>query len=311
MWGVRSANTSLGEIEFYETQQGLLELLANKKANALKAIIIWQAAKEASQLSTEREKQLQTLLNIVEDKREVGVIEPLDAELVYLNLTQVFNQISEYQAALKDAEVKVKELLPDWSPELQEGLSFAFNIENYSFRKEWIELHPLVRLAKAQWHKQKLKAELTSINTKANPNIGINIGKNNDENIVGLEFSMPLNIRNNYFDSIRAANQEVIAAEAKYQSIYRKQFFDAQAKLEVLLTNKKYLGRWQNLMQNRLDNSLDLLNARWKAGDISTSDYLIAFSQRTEGLLSGIQLKKKFKLSEISFVRSIGQISKF
>jgi len=64
-------------------------------------------------------------------------------------------------------------------------------------------------------------------------------------------------------------------------------------------------------MQNRIDNSARLLNARWEAGDINTSDYLIALSQRADGLHSGIQLEKQFRLSEIAFIWSMGQLSKF
>ena len=58
-------------------------------------------------------------------------------------------------------------------------------------------------------------------------------------------------------------------------------------------------------------SSADLLNKRWEAGDINTSDYLLALNQRAEGLQAGIQLEKQFKLAEISFVLSMGQLSKF
>ncbi|MDC9503977.1 TolC family protein, partial [Pseudoalteromonas sp. Angola-18] len=85
-------------------------------ANALTAIVNWQAAKKVAQLLSVRENQLQTLVGIIEDKRKAGLLEPLDAELVYLNLSQVFSEISESQIALKNAEVNVQELLPDWTP---------------------------------------------------------------------------------------------------------------------------------------------------------------------------------------------------
>ena len=93
----------------------MLSLLDSKKANALPAIVNWQAAKKVAQLLSVRENQLQTLVGIIEDKRKAGLLEPLDAELVYLNLSQVFSEISESQIALKNAEVNVQELLPDWT----------------------------------------------------------------------------------------------------------------------------------------------------------------------------------------------------
>eukprot|EP00493_Phyllostaurus_siculus_P024610 UN24950 len=125
-WDKQSANKSIGEIGVYANQQQLLSLLDSKKANALTAIVNWQAAKKVAQLLSEREEQLQTLVGIVEDKRKAGLLEPLDAELVYLNLSQIFSEISESQIALKNAEVKVQELLPDWTPNTTNLFSFTF-----------------------------------------------------------------------------------------------------------------------------------------------------------------------------------------
>ena len=310
-WDKRSANTSIGEITLYASQQYLLNLIDSKKANALIALTNWLSAKDAAQLSTEREDQLQTLLSIVEDKQKAGILEPLDAELVYLNLSQVFSEIATYQIELKNAEVKVKELLPDWAPELATKTSINFDVENYSYKAEWIEQHPHVQLAKAKWKEQQAKAKLTTIENKANPTIGVSAGQNGDDNTIGLTFSMPLNIRNNYSEATKAAYSEAVAAEANFQSVYRKRSFEAQANYKSLMVSKKYYQQWQSLMQNRIDNSTRMLNARWEAGDINTSDYLIALSQRSEGLHSGIQLKKQFRLSEIAFIWSIGQLSKF
>lgn len=310
-WDKRSANTSIGEITHYASQQQLLLLLDSKKASALTALVNWQAAKDAAQLSTERENQLQTLLSIAENKQKAGILEPLDAELVYLNLSKVFSEIAEYQITLKNAEVKVRELLPDWTPELLTKSSFVFGVKSHSYKTKWIEQHPNVQLAKAKWQEQQAKAQLTAIEYKADPTVGVSAGQNGDDNTIGLTFSMPLNIRNNYSDATKAAYSEAIAAEANFQSIYRKQSFESQANYESLIVSKKYYERWQTLMKDRVDNSTRLLNARWEAGDINTSDYLIALSQRAEGLHSGIQLEKQFRLSEIAFIWSMGQLSKF
>ena len=138
-WDKQSANKSIGEIDVYANQQQLLSLLDSKKANALTAIVNWQAAKKAAQLLSERENQLQTLVGIVEDKRKVGLLEPLDAELVYVNLSQIFSEISESQITLKNAEVKVQELLPDWTPNTANLSSFTFGVTSYSFKSQWVE----------------------------------------------------------------------------------------------------------------------------------------------------------------------------
>lgn len=289
----------------------MLSLLDSKKANALTAIVNWQAAKKVAQLLSVRENQLQTLVGIIEDKRKAGLLEPLDAELVYLNLSQVFSEISESQIALKNAEVNVQELLPDWTPNTTNLFSFTFGATNYSFNSQWVEEHPKVKLARAQWKIKQSKAQLTTMESKANPTIGVSAGKSGDEDLIGVTFSMPLNIRNNYSDTVKAAYSEAIAAEANFRSVYRKQSFEAKANYESLIVSKKYYEQWQKLTKGRLDSSENLLNKRWEAGDINTSDYLLALNQRAEGLHAGIRLENQFKLAEISFILSMGQLSKF
>jgi outer membrane protein TolC len=310
-WDKQSANKSIGEIDVYVNQQQLLSLLDSKKANALTALVNWQAAKEAAQLLSEREEQLQTLVGIVEDKRKAGLLEPLDAELVYLNLSQIFSEISESQITLKNAEVKVQELLPDWTPNTANLSSFTFGVTSYSFKSQWVENHPKVKLARAKWKGQQSKAQLTTMESKANPTIGVSAGKSGDEDLIGVTFSIPLNIRNNYSDTVKAAYSEAIAAEANFRSVYRKQSFEAKANYESLNVSKKYFEQWRKLTEGRLESSANLLNKRWEAGDINTSDYLLVLNQRAEGLHAGIRLENQFKLAEISFVLSMGQLSKF
>ncbi|MEI8640999.1 TolC family protein [Pseudoalteromonas sp. Hal099] len=230
------------KLVFMQTSNNCYLYSILKKANALTAIVNWQAAKKVAQLLSVRENQLQTLVGIVEDKRKAGLLEPLDAELVYLNLSQVFSEISESQIALKNAEVNVQELLPDWTPNTTNLFSFTFGATNYSFNSQWVEEHPKVKLARAQWKLKQSKAQLTTMESKANPTIGVNAGKSGDEDLIGVTFSIPLNIRNNYSDTVKAAYSEAIAAEAKFRSVYRKQSFEAKANYESLIVSKNTMS---------------------------------------------------------------------
>ncbi|MEW6990024.1 TolC family protein [Colwelliaceae bacterium 6441] len=310
VWDKQSINKTIGEIDLYGRQQQLLSLLESKKAKAISTLINWYSAKESVHIAIEREKQLQTLLDIVEEKRSAGILGPLDAELVYLNLSQVLNEIAQYQIGLTNAEVKIQELLPDWISEKPYLIPRKLGISTYSINTEWIDKHPDVQVAKAEWHVQQEQAKLSSIEYKANPTVGLSAGQNGEENTLGLTFSMPLNIRNNYSDSIKAAHSEANAAEANFRAIYRKQTFEAKANYESVVTIKKYYQQWQRLISGRVENSAKLLKKRWEAGDMNTSDYMLALNQRSEGLQAGIQLEKQFKLAEIEFLLSIGQISK-
>ena len=150
VWDKQSVNKTKGEMDLYVSQQQLLSLLESKKAKAISTLINWHSAKESAHIAIEREKQLQTLLDIVEEKRSAGILGPLDAELVYLNLSQVLNEIAQYQIGLKNAEVKIQELLPDWISEQPYLIPPKLGISTYSINTEWIDKHPDVQVAKAE-----------------------------------------------------------------------------------------------------------------------------------------------------------------
>jgi cobalt-zinc-cadmium efflux system outer membrane protein len=305
----KSINENIGKLSYIADQNRLKAIFEQTKADALTALIKWQFAQKNAVLAFEQERQLQRLLTIVDEKKSAGILEPLDVELIYLNLSKTLISISENQIKLKETEVKIKELLPDWTPEKVVIPVNGLGLSNYRIDPNWIVQHPVVELAKTEWKVKQISTRLIEKTSKADPTIGLSAGKNDRENIVGITFSMPLNIRNNYSDEIKASYSETLAAEAKFQSVYRQQTFVAKANYESLSTSKKYFEQWRTLTAGRADNSAKLLNVSWESGDISTSDYLTGLSQRADGLYSGIELEMQFKLREISFLLSIGQIS--
>ena len=145
--------------------------------------------------------------------------------------------------------------------------------------------------------------------TKADPTFGINAGQTDRENVLGVTFSMPLNIRNNYSAQARAVNQQAIAAEANFRSVMRKQRFAIQSSTDTLLTYQMNYQRWQQLMDGRGKRSGDLLQKQWQSGDVSTTEYLLALQQRAEGLIAGIELQSQFQLSQIDWLLQVGQIN--
>lgn len=310
VWDKRAVKTTIGEIGHNLAQQRLTGLLQMKKSEAVHALLIWRSAMLSAQLTEKREQHLKSLLVIIEDKRKAGILGPLDVELIYLSLSQILRDIVERKVHLKEAKVRVRTILPDWRPESTVLPVNGFGITEYHYQAEWIAQHPNVQVAKAKWEMARQEARSATVDAKAEPTVGLNAGRSGNENTIGVSFSMPLNIRNNYSDAIKAAHSEAVAAEAHFQSTHRKQRFEAKLAYETVVESKQYFEQWQKLMNGKAENSLKLLTARWEAGDMATADYLIALNQRAEGLQAGIELERQFRLSEIAFLLSIGQISK-
>jgi len=312
-WDKQDARTEQANFIIAQAKQNFHYLWQTKVAQALQALIVWRSAKKQADIALAQEQQLGTLLDVIKQRQKTGDLGEIDAELTFLSLSQRLNQTAQAQVALEQAQAQVKALLPNWQPDLQMLPQQGFAIDDYelspTLRQQYLNQHPLVLAAKAQWQNSQSDAQLAALNAKADPTVGVSVGETDRETTIGLSFSMPLNIRNNYSAQINAANQQALSLEANLQAILRQQKFAIQASTATVKTYQKSYLRWQKLMQGRDKRSETLLTKQWQSGDISTPEYLLALSQRAEGLYAGIELEMQFKLSQIEWLLQLGQIN--
>lgn len=285
-------------------QQEVLE----HTAKAIVALVEWHAAQRAATIAQSQQQQLNTLLELVGERQQAGDLGSIDAELTFLSLSQLLAQVAEAEASLQKADARVRVLLPEWSTE--RGTiphSFWPSQLDSTTGKELLN-HPAVVSAHARWQSLKEEAEVARRTARAEPTVGINAGRDGGESLVGLSFSIPLNVRNNFSAETRAAQQSALEAEARYNAIYRKQRLDWHAAHAAWQRYKNQYKRWQTLVKGRVQNSAQLLQRQWQTGDLSTTDYLLAVNQRAESLLAGIELEKQTRLARIDALRQSGRL---
>lgn len=312
LWDKRDQRSKKADFQLVQAKQTFSYLMQEKTAEALQALVNYQKVQMQAKIAREKEQQLDTLLNLVAKRQQAGDVSQVDAELTSLSLSQTLNTSAQAQVQLANAKAKVIELMPDWTSSIHILPTQGIAIDRYKIDEltttQWLQQHPLVQMAKLQWQISKSDASQALLATKADPTFGVNAGKTNNDNTLGLSFSMPLNVRNNFSSEARAANQQANAVESQLQSVLRKQKFAIQATTESVLAYKNHYQRWQKLMQGRDKRIADLLQKQWRSGDMNTSEYLLALQQRAEGLLAGIELQSQFKLSQIDWLLAIGHI---
>jgi hypothetical protein len=281
--------------------------LLSRMSTALMAINQWQSINKQAQLLFEQEIQLENLLALVKKRTNNGDLGQLDAEMAYLSLSQGFGQTASVQAQLRKSQAQLAELLPDWNRDLDLS-HFKFQRMVLSNREDMIKNHPLVKAAYSQWQMAQSRAELAKKNKKADPSFGIQAGKVANDNLLSLNFSMPLTLRRNFDSAYLAASQNLLAAESAYLSVLRKQKYAIQASADELSEYEKRYHKWQNLMQGRDNNSQQLLHRQWQLGDINTTNYLLSLQQRTQGLLAGIELEQQYKAAIIQLLTDTAQL---
>ncbi len=280
-----------------------------KSADALQAMVDWNSARAVAELARTQEEQLDTLLTLVQDRQESGDLGQVDVELAFLGLSQKLNDAARALANLRQAEARLEEILPSWSAGRSRIPETLWILDGTKDIEQLAEQHSAVVMARADWEVMKKMADIARLRGKAEPTVGLNGGKNGNDTIVGVTLSIPLNVRNNFTAEARAANQQALAAEAAYRSVWRKQQAAIRASTAALAEYQKRYLRWQTLMQGRGESSGNLLEKQWRSGDMSTTEYLLTLQQRTEGLMAGIELQAQYQSAGIEWLLQSGQMN--
>lgn len=293
-------------------------------ATTLLAAIDWQAAYAQQQLARQQERQLHQLIDLVKRKQVAGDLGQIDVELSVLSLSSSLATTSTALTRFSQAQAGLQQLLPDWpvQPQALEALLQQVQARlGEQDLKRYLHLDmsqadlnalvaraPQVTLAKARWQQQQQSALLAAKSRLADPSVGINAGRNGDDEVIGLSLSLPLNLRNNYRALTRAQQRQSLALEAEYRALSRQQLFALRASREVLNALSEQYRRWQELMAERSDQSKKLLQQQWRSGDLSTHQYLLALAQRREGLAAGIRLQQALRRAQITWLLDSGLI---
>jgi outer membrane protein TolC len=311
LWDKRGARKQQARFTRSAAQQAFALVLQQKTAEAMQALIEWQAVSQQAELAQKQESHMDTLLNLVKERQLAGDLGQLDAELTYFSLSQRLKETAQTLAGLRKAEARLRELLPDWSPERAQIPAEFWSADNINQTPadQWQDDYPAVMAAKAEWDALQQGSELARREAKADPTFGINAGESGEESVVGLTFSIPLHFRNNFSSEVQAASQNAASAKAQYRATRRKQQFAIAAAQAALQEYQQRFERWQNLMQGRGERSGQLLEKQWRSGDMSTTEYLLAMQQRSEGLIAGIELRTLFHSARVDWLLQTGQLN--
>ena len=311
-WDKQGARQQQGQHSLTGAEQAYQLLLQQKAATALKTLIEWQLAGEQAEQARNRENQLGTLIELVRQRQQAGDLAQLDAELVFLSLSQTLNTTAQAEVQLKQLEVSLRQQLPQWSAQSLQPSQLKWSIEGFASNAEqneqWIDQFPEVLAARAEWKLAQQSAQLSRVENRADPTFGINAGTAGDDTVLALSFSMPLQIRNNYSAETETALQQALTAESDYLALRRQQLFAIESSQVALDEYRQRYEHWQRIMQGRSERTETLLKTLWTNGDMNTSDYLLALQQINEGLIAGLELHSHYQLAHIDWLLQTGQI---
>ncbi len=287
----RSSLEQVARAEVDTAQASLDTLRLDKSVELLDALGKVLTRQATAGLYQRRSRILQRFTTLAARRHQAGDISRAELELARLSWSEAMMQEAANQAALIQARndyyaISGQSPPPDLA--LPENLPPLEPLRDPDELARW---HPRVRQFLATARKVRLQIQATDRGRKADPSFSIRAGKEGSENLIGLGFSMPLQIRNDFQSDVDAARADALQAEKQAQQA----FFDLKARLQAAHAGYNVMARawqqWISLGQDSLRQRAELLETLWRAGEMSTTDYLLQLQQTLDTQIAGAELQ--------------------
>jgi len=281
-------------------------------ADIFLSLAIYQAQREILSANTNRLTLMNQVLEQAELLYQAGDISKLDLE--QLRLTQSKAQLIHDQAVTQLAISRQNLVtatgssqnnwptLPDEPPILESN--------KIDYGKILTEL-PAYKSTLTRITVASNTMQLRALEKKADPTFGFRVGDEESDTVVGLTLSIPLNIRNNFQAEVDEADANIRASRSSFNNTehqYRTRLKSAATAYEL---NYAAWQSWQTIATSSLQKQSSLLLRLWKAGELSTSDYLLQLNQIREAEMNNVELKGNLWKSWFNWLAISNQFQKW
>jgi len=276
------------------------KVVASSKDNTRQALITavfsaladYQAQREIIGAHAKRLKLAKQMLFQAQRLYKAGEISKLEMEQIRLSQTRTQLTLNQAQTNLATQAQKLVTTsgdarkqwprLPYAPPPLRVNqLNYDQLVNNLPALKTQI-----IRIAQAR-SEMRLKVR----EKKADPTLGVRVGGDDSEEVLGVTLSIPLNIYNTYQADVGVARANIRVAEATLDN--NKYLLKSELKSAATTYQLTYQSwqSWRKIASKSLKKQSHLLMGLWRAGELSTSDYLVQLNQIREAELNNVELK--------------------
>ncbi len=309
---ISSGKTASFELQAVEADRD--EIRQNTALNVLSSLADYRAAKDIYNLAVERSGLMERFATLARKGFKAGDIDQSEKNLAQLALSEALIVQADAENALAETKQALDSSigfpldngfalpkLPSTLPELPEILN------------EDQILMALPHLRAMRSREEAAKAVITGAqkNRLPDPTIGIIGGQDAGADMIGFSVSVPLNIFNTYGAEVDQAKADAIAQAKAGQNA----FYSAQTRLQAARRSYQLSSRaWENWQENgaqALAEQTDILDRKFKVGDLSATDYLVQVEQALDTQVAAEELHSKVWKSWFAWLGASGTINKW
>ncbi len=272
----------------------------------------YQNKTRLADLSRQRFKLMQDFYAVAQQKYAAGDISQVELDFAQLAYSESVFKNAQILADQVNAEQAFLALYGSGSNSNHTSLpDLSINFEEVTIPPDldaFLLLLPQMRIVRANVAATKNTITLRESESSADPTIALRSGKEDEESLVGLTLTIPLNVRNNFTAEIVAARKEYLQAEQLAQQAFRDLRRDITTQTRHYQLTRTAWRQWQQSGQVSMNRQLRLLKRLWQAGDLSTTDYLVQIKQNLDTRSAGIELQTTLWSSWLNWLEATAQI---
>ncbi len=306
----QGANQLIAEQRQFSAKSEYVRIRQSIAADFLKKINLSQSTRDVALLNLQQLDTLKEFVDIAEQRFKVGDISQVELDLALLTAGELRLSSAKIQSDNFLAQLSLDAFLNFGKLAIPE-LNINFIIVGSEKTEQLLQNHPLLKQLLIASKMSKNEIKLAQRQARSDPTLSINAGKDGDESIVSLGFSMPLFVRNNYSAEVDAAIANSVAVEQNYLNAYRDIFVQVKSTKQRLNLTLSAYQSWIAQSYSGLQQRGQLLQKLWKSGDLETTDYLVQLQQTLNTQIAATQLKAEVINAWIEFLVASGQIDQW
>ncbi|HNP64476.1 MAG TPA: TolC family protein [Woeseiaceae bacterium] len=307
--GKRGARERAASFEVQSAMESQTLVRQGVLAELLSALGGYDAAAERLRAADERKALMARLRTLATERRKAGDLNQIDLDLAHLAYAEAALQRAQAAGQQVTAQQALERVSGAVAPRLPSLPSnYAAVTLDESEISGILQQLPSVRVAQARIATAQAVVDLRRRERRPDPTFGLYGGKEGDDNLIGLRFSIPLPVRNSYRAEVDAADADRLALDRSTLNDYRQLRAELVAAVQRYTLSRDAWDEWQQIGAGSLERQTSVLERLWRAGELSTAEYLVQLKQTVDTRVAAIEQRGALWEAWVAWLAVSGQV---
>ena len=308
----RGAHKAIAEVGVRTARVELSQRRQLLAAELLSKLSAFQAAGELEKIARSGSQLMTRFADLSQRRWEAGDVGQIELDLARLATAEAdfaLASASSQRIIQKQALRALAGLIQIDVPMLPELPPLIESAERN--KESLMAALPSVQSTRARMDSARSEVDLRPRETRPDPTVGFRIGKEDQESLAGVTLSIPLFVRNTFNAEVEAANADLIQAQQEALNTQRQTSarYDASAQRYQVMRDSWQV--WKAGGQASLDPQSSVLERLWRAGELSTTDYLVQVKQVMETQAGAIEQHGQMWQAWVEWLIASGQVEQW